>query len=434
MIIKIIGYFILILIFIKYYENFEFKYLNKNNINKKKLKKLNENKLKNILSKTNENKTNENKTNENKTNENKTNENKTNENKTNENKTNENKTNENKLKMLFSKNNNKIELFKVLSKDEEIRDHGVGVFPQFHINFNNKYYKKANKLNKNDYLNINKTPDKDKLELDEYDKYNNRIQSFSTDIIVKNKNKMIYELNNEVFNKEFKKLINKKFVEYIQDNLDYTKVKQNAFYNNYINFDKFIKKQNNNNKNNNKNKNKNKFLLVKTENLNNKEKSLYTKSKKLILNKINKIDNLKLNYKNVTEKIDNTFDIIQDDLDNVFKHKNKNEYIIEFDIVIYRDYKTHGKHLKCQVFIKNNNIYITSLEVIGIVSEDKLTMFKPINEYPNNLLKYKFNNKYVMTNLPREEEIYLMSEEDKATWFRTRLAKLRLDRGIHEDL
>ena len=46
----------------------------------------------------------------------------------------------------------------------------------------------------------------------------------------------------------------------------------------------------------------------------------------------------------------------------------------------------------------------------------------------------KFNNKYVMTNLPREEEIYLMSEEDKATWFRTRLAKLRLDRGVHEDL
>ena len=39
-----------------------------------------------------------------------------------------------------------------------------------------------------------------------------------------------------------------------------------------------------------------------------------------------------------------------------------------------------------------------------------------------------------MTNLPREEEIYLMSKEDKATWFRTRLAKLRLDRGVHEDL
>ena len=60
-------------------------------------------------------------------------------------------------------------------------------FPQFHINFNNKYYKKANKLNKDDYLNINKIPHKDKLELDEYDKYNNRIQSFSTDIVVKNK-------------------------------------------------------------------------------------------------------------------------------------------------------------------------------------------------------------------------------------------------------
>ena len=61
-------------------------------------------------------------------------------------------------------------------------------------------------------------------------------------------------------------------------------------------------------------------------------------------------------------------------------------------------------------------------------------MFKSIDEYPNNSVKYKFNNKYVMTNLPREEEIYLMSEEDKATWFRTRLAKLRLDRGVHEDL
>ena len=383
MIIKIIGYSVLILIFIKYYENFISKHIENNK---------------------------------------------------------ENKNNKNNRD-----NKNNKEKFEVLSKDEEIRDHGVGVFPQFHINFNNKYYKKANKLNKDDYLNINKIPHKDKLELDEYDKYNNRIQSFSTDIIVKNKNRIIYELNNEVFNKEFEKLINKKFVEYIQDNLDYTKIKQNAFYNNYINFDKFIKNQNNkenknnknknnNNNNNNKKNNKNVFRLVKIENLNNKEKSLYTKSKKLILNKINKIDNLKLNYKNVTEKIDNTFDIIQDDLDNVFKHKNKNEYIIEFDIVIYREYKTHGKHLKCQVFIKNNNIYITILEVIGIVSEDKLTMFKSIDEYPNNSVKYKFNNKYVMTNLPREEEIYLMSEEDKATWFRTRLAKLRLDRGVHEDL
>jgi hypothetical protein len=322
----------------------------------------------------------------------------------------------------INKNINKninTEKFTIKDKDEEIKDHGLGVFPALLTTYNKFNYVHEEDLLKHEIKNISKIPNKNKLDINEYEIYNDKIQSFNTNIKVKNKNRIIYELDNKIFNKNFKNLINEFYKKYIEDNVNYLNLKENNFYKNYI-------------KDKSKDKNtENNFKLIEKENLTKLEKKYYENSKNIIMKQINNIQELKLNYPNLSEKINNDFNIVKQKLNNIIKHKNYNEYIFDFELVIYREYKNHGKHINCQVFVKNGSFYyITFLKILGVVSEDKIILNKSSNLYPNNIINYKYNNNSVITNLPREKEISSMSQEEKSKLLKTRFNKLLYDRGL----
>ena len=57
-------------------------------------------------------------------------------------------------------------------------------------------------------------------------------------------------------------------------------------------------------------------------------------------------------------------------------------------------------------------------------------LLKASNEYVNNLVYYKYKNKYVITYNPRESEIAEMSINDRIFLMRDRKNKLRQDRGL----
>jgi len=56
-------------------------------------------------------------------------------------------------------------------------------------------------------------------------------------------------------------------------------------------------------------------------------------------------------------------------------------------------------------------------------------LLKSSNEYVNNLVYFKYKNKYVITYNPRESEIADMSESERIFLMRDRINKLKQDRG-----
>ena len=51
-------------------------------------------------------------------------------------------------------------------------------------------------------------------------------------------------------------------------------------------------------------------------------------------------------------------------------NKLENQYLLDIDLILYREGKTHGKNVKFVTKI-NDSIQVIYVEVMGIVSEDK---------------------------------------------------------------
>jgi len=242
-----------------------------------------------------------------------------------------------------------------------------------------------------------------------------QIHSFDTDVKIVNKKRIIHELDNKVFNDEIKKSINLNKKTYVLNNLNYE----------YIDDEDVI------------NKTKNKiveeqglFRRIEYENLSKGNINYFDNIEKHIVNILNK--NKKLKITGGYEIIKTTdFKVVQKKINYILYNKNnKSEYIYDCEIVVYRESKNHGKHIGFKVLVNNDNIYLIDGKVIGIVSEDRISLLKASNEYVNNLVYYKYKNKYVITYNPRETEIAEMSESERIFLLRDRNNKLRLDRGM----
>ena len=237
--------------------------------------------------------------------------------------------------------------------------------------------------------------------------FENRIQSFNTDIRMVNKKTVTHELDNKIFTDEFKNMINK-------DN--------RAYYDELIDFEKIYDEDDEN-----KNNEEQKGLLRKKkyENVSKKDIDLFNKIEKRVLKDINKNSEFKIGI------MSDKFIVVQKKINYIlYNIKNTRELVYDGDIVIYRNLKNHGKHIGFKVLIRNNNIYIIDLKVKGIVTEDKIHMYISSNEFENNLVYYEYDDKYVMTINPREDEVNNMSYMDKIAIMRNRKNALRLDRGL----
>jgi hypothetical protein len=247
--------------------------------------------------------------------------------------------------------------------------------------------------------------------------FENRIQSFNTDIEIKNKTKTINELDNKVFEDEFKKIIDDVEVKYYKQLLDYGNIYDDQDYDTVRTLDTKIEEQG---------------LLRKKEYefVTKNDIKLFNNILDKILTYINKNKNLEVNNSSGLINVNN-FVIVQKRVNFIlYNKKNENELVFDGELVIYRNMKNHGKHIGFKALYKNNNIYILDLYIKGIVTEDKIYMFIGSNEFENNLVYYEYKNKYVITDNPREKEVANMSFRDKIFLMRDRRNALRLDRGL----
>lgn len=247
--------------------------------------------------------------------------------------------------------------------------------------------------------------------------FENRIQSFNTDIEIKNKTKTINELDNKVFEDELKKIIDDVEVKYYKQLLDYGNIYDDQDYDTVRTLDTKIEEQG---------------LLRKKEYefVTKNDIKLFNNILDKILTYINKNKNLEVNNSSGFANINN-FVIVQKRVNIIlYNKKNENELVFDGELVIYRNMKNHGKHIGFKALYKNNNIYILELYIKGIVTEDKIYMFIGSNEFENNLVYYEYKNKYVIKDNPREKEVVNMSFRDKIFLMRDRRNALRLDRGL----
>ena len=242
--------------------------------------------------------------------------------------------------------------------------------------------------------------------------FENRIQSFDTNIKMINKNTVAYELDNEIFTNEFKNMINKDKKNYYDELIDFEKI--------YDDDDEDKEKVDETNE-----EQKGQLRKKKYENVSKKDIDLFNKIEKRVLKDINNNSEFTIGQRS------DKFIVVQKKMNYIlYNVKNTREVVYDGDIVIYRNLKNHGKHIGFKVLIQNNNIYIIDLKIKGIVTEDKIHMYISSNEFENNLVYYEYDDKYVMTINPREDEVNNMSYMDKIRIMRNRKNALRLDRGL----
>tara|TARA_Y100000389_G_scaffold73243_1_gene69898 strand:- start:42 stop:1262 length:1221 start_codon:yes stop_codon:yes gene_type:complete len=242
--------------------------------------------------------------------------------------------------------------------------------------------------------------------------FENRIQSFDTDIKMINKNTVAYELDNEIFTNEFKNMINKDKKNYYDELIDFEKI--------YDDDDEDKEKVDETNE-----EQKGQLRKKEYENVSKKDIDLFNKIEKRVLKDINNNSEFTIGQRS------DKFIVVQKKMNYIlYNVKNTRELVYDGDIVIYRNLKNHGKHIGFKVLIQNNNIYIIDLKIKGIVTEDKIHMYISSNEFENNLVYYEYDDKYVMTINPREDEVNNMSYMDKIRIMRNRKNALRLDRGL----
>tara|TARA_B110000259_G_scaffold183496_1_gene228866 strand:+ start:2535 stop:3926 length:1392 start_codon:yes stop_codon:yes gene_type:complete len=250
-----------------------------------------------------------------------------------------------------------------------------------------------------------------------------RIQSFNTDVKIVNEKKIIHELDNKVFDKEIKKSIDQNKQKYVSYNLNYEYIDDED---NVVDIDS---------KNSSKDVAKEVeeqgfFRKIEYNNVSKKNIEYFDNIEKYILDILNKNKKLKITGGYQIIKTTN-FIVVQKKINYIlYNKKNKKEYIYDCEVVVYRESKNHGKHIRFKVLVNHNKIYLLDVKVIGIVSEDRIMLLKASNEYVNNLVYYKYKNKYVITYNPRESEIAEMSINDRIFLMRDRKNKLRQDRGL----
>jgi len=122
----------------------------------------------------------------------------------------------------------------------------------------------------------------------------------------------------------------------------------------------------------------------------------YNKIYNFIYNKINDSDILKL-----PNNTNNNIKIIKDKLINIKNNLDDTSYyMFDIELLLYRDNKPLGKHVKFIVISNNINIYIIYIKIIGVINENNIknTIYdnynkKEYNEYiPSKLINYNLNS------------------------------------------
>jgi hypothetical protein len=377
--------------------------------------------------------------------------------------------------------NKKIESF----RNRDIREHGGGTFRNHLVqDIPTREQEEADAVDENGRMSLdqrNKSgglnhselyhlPDGNRIEMsDNRDILDQRITSVNTDIHIINKRKMLHELDNFEFDREFLKLINVNAQDYVDRMLNYDTtdrlietrprggrildqgympgemtehrginvVKASGFDNKAGNDDEVEAEDT-------EVADIGVFRRIVKESITTDQIKTFNTSVGRLLGSINKNGSLKIKggY-NVINPTD--FIVVSKRIEYIMENRNNaDEYLIRGEFVIYREGKNNGKHILVEILRDPSGLQqITELEVMGIVTEDKIYMQTPSNDlgqsgtrtsgphsYGDNLVTYKYDKKYVITYNPRETEVSLMGDNEKFNLIRNRRRELELDRGL----
>lgn len=85
-------------------------------------------------------------------------------------------------------------------------------------------------------------------------------------------------------------------------------------------------------------------------------------------------------YQYISNKISETtpdIQIVQDLLIKYKKDETKNEYLLDIDMILYRNYKINGKHINFLIYVNHTRERVIDILIKGVVGEDKIG-FHPV--------------------------------------------------------
>lgn len=92
-------------------------------------------------------------------------------------------------------------------------------------------------------------------------------------------------------------------------------------------------------------------------------------------------------YQFISNKIaENTPDIqiVHDLLIKYKKDEEKQEYLLDIDMILYRNYKLNGKHINFLVYVNHTRERVIDISIKGIVGEDKIGLHPIVPKETND--------------------------------------------------
>ena len=97
-------------------------------------------------------------------------------------------------------------------------------------------------------------------------------------------------------------------------------------------------------------------------------------------------------YQFISNKIaENTPDIqiVHDLLVQYKKDEKKQEYLLEIDMILYRNYKINGKHITFLVYVNHTRERVVDIIIKGVVGEDKIGFHPVVSEDTTDYVSFE---------------------------------------------
>lgn len=97
-------------------------------------------------------------------------------------------------------------------------------------------------------------------------------------------------------------------------------------------------------------------------------------------------------YQYISNKISETtpdIQIVQDLLIKYKKDEIKNEYLLDIDMILYRNYKINGKHINFLIYVNHTRERVIDIAIKGVVGEDKIGFHPVVPEDTKDFVSFE---------------------------------------------
>jgi len=104
-------------------------------------------------------------------------------------------------------------------------------------------------------------------------------------------------------------------------------------------------------------------------------------------------------YQFISNKIaENTPDIqiVHDLLIQYKKDEEKQEYLLEIDMILYRNYKLNGKHINFLIYVNHTRERVIDINIKGVVGEDKIGLHPIVPKDTTDYVSFESIDKLII--------------------------------------